>query len=118
MSINKQINKKDTKQQLLLAKWIRGLGVGCNLEEDFEPYVVDIYIPDLDLAVEVDGPFHFKKRDKVRDEVLNMKYGITVWRFKSQDINQSFKPFFEDQLMSFIKETIDAHTQKPIELQW
>ena len=39
--------KKDTPEQFLMASWVKEAGFGSILEQDFEPYVVDIYIPDL-----------------------------------------------------------------------
>ena len=42
--------KKDTPTQFLMAAWVREAGFGSILEHDFEPYIVDIYIPDLALA--------------------------------------------------------------------
>ena len=39
--------KKAPPEQFMMAEWVREAGVGSILEQDFEPYVVDIYIPDL-----------------------------------------------------------------------
>ena len=57
--IGRDLRKKDTPHELLVLEWVRSTGLGANPQEDFPPYVVDIYIPDMKLAIEIDGPAHF-----------------------------------------------------------
>ena len=68
--------KKDTPTQFLMASWVKEAGFGSILEYDFEPYVVDIYIPDLLLALEIDGPYHMVRRDAYRDAYILTTYNI------------------------------------------
>ena len=74
-----ELSKKDTPQELMVLNWVRDTGIGANPQEDFPPYVVDVYVPDLQLAIEIDGPLHLSKRDKKRDEILASQ-GIETWR--------------------------------------
>jgi len=102
--------KKDTPQQFLVAAWIREAGFGTTLEEDFPPYVVDVYIPDLHLGVELDGPHHFRKRDAIRDEKLLSEYSLEIWRFNNTEIVSNFKSMFIDNIINFAQGRIDAST--------
>ena len=103
--------KKDTKQQFTVAAWIKESGFGSSLEEDFPPYVVDIYISDLHLGIELDGPHHFKKRDQKRDEELFRDYGLVIWRYSNKEITGKFKSSFIKNLMQFAQGKVDAETQ-------
>lgn len=51
-------------------------------------YVTDFYLPALNLAVEVDGSSHDKRkgRDRRRTERLRAEYGITVIRFTNNQV--------------------------------
>ena len=102
--------KKDTSQQFLVAAWIREAGFGTTLEEDFPPYVVDVYIPDLHLGIELDGPHHFRKRDAIRDENLLSEYSLEIWRFNNTEIVRNYKSMFIDNIINFAQGRIDAST--------
>jgi|TARA_R110000744_G_scaffold247327_6_gene363824 very-short-patch-repair endonuclease len=108
--VKSEPRKKDTKQQFTVAAWVKEAGFGSSLEEDFPPYVVDIYISDLHLGIELDGPHHFKKRDQRRDEVLFRDYGLVIWRHNNDEIVGKFKSSFIDNLMTFAQGKINAET--------
>ena len=57
------------------------LGIGYMSEESFPPYVVDIYLPEWHLGIEIDGPFHYKNKDEVRDKFLAQYFGLPILRF-------------------------------------
>tara|TARA_R110002020_G_scaffold347726_1_gene561403 strand:+ start:364 stop:684 length:321 start_codon:yes stop_codon:yes gene_type:complete len=100
--------KKDTPEQFMMASWVREAGFGSILEQDFEPYVVDIYIPDLLLGLEIDGPFHFKKRDATRDTYIKDNYKIEIWRFPLKEVKTSLKEEFINKLILYAQEQINA----------
>ena len=101
--------KKDTPHQYMMASWIKEAGFGSMLEEDFPPYVVDIYIPDLQLGIELDGPIgHFKKRDRERDEYLFSEYDIVIWRYQNKEVKSKFKSIFIENLLKFAQGRLDA----------
>ena len=100
--------KKDTPTQFLMASWVKEAGFGSILEQDFEPYVVDIYIPDLLLALEIDGPYHMTRRDKYRDTYIQTTYNIEIWRYPLKIIKSSFKTGFIDNLLQYAQEQVDA----------
>ena len=100
--------KKDTPEQFMMAEWVREAGFGSILEQDFEPYVVDIYIPDLLLALEIDGPYHMARRDAYRDAYIRGTYNIEIWRYPLKIVKSSFKFEFVDNLLKYAREQIDA----------
>ena len=58
-----------------------------------ENYIVDFYIAKKKIAIEIDGVQHTlpknREADRKRDEALN-KLGITVLRYRNEDINNHF----------------------------
>lgn len=66
-----------TKSQLKINDWVRELGFQTEMERVFGKYCVDIFIPELNWAVEVDGPVgHLKKGDLKRDKYLYLEWKI------------------------------------------
>ena len=96
--------KQNTPNQLRVKSWIEDIGIGVTLEEDFGKYVVDIYIPDLLLGVEIDGPYHLKKKDRLRDEYLKDSFGIDILRIPDKDIKVSYRDEFTKIIMDRVKE--------------
>ena len=62
-------------------------------------YILDFFIPEVNLAIELDGSQHYeeKKReeDKVRDETL-LSDGIKVVRYPNTEINKNFRGVLVD----------------------
>ena len=86
----------------LLNAW----GVELMIEIDFPPYRVDVYLPALHAAIEVDGPQHSAKRDKMRDQKLFSQYSLPVFRIK---VNQVLRPkYWRDRLAEFYGEFMDS----------
>ena len=103
--------KTDTNHQRLINRWIKEIGIGTQLEYEVGKYSIDIYVPDLLLGIELDGPWHLRKRDKKRDEYILEDHGIEVWRIPIKDINMSFKQKFIDDILNRVKEMeLDATT--------
>ena len=102
-----ELSKKDTPQELMVLNWVRDTGIGANPQEDFPPYVVDVYVPDLNLAIEIDGPLHLSKRDKKRDEILASQ-GIETRRIPLKVIKVSYKEEFLKEFWKIVEKKIDA----------
>ena len=106
--VGRNLRKKDTPHELMVLEWVRTTGLGANAQEDFPPYVVDIYIPDMKLGIEVDGPLHFSRKDKKRDQELQDKYGVDIWRLPLKILKMSYKEEFTNQLMEKVEEQSNA----------
>ena len=96
--------KTDTKHQLLVNSWIKDLGIGTEMEKEFGSYFVDIFIPDLELGIEIDGPQHMKKRDSKRDDYITSNHNIDIWRIAIKDMTAGYKQRFIDRIMKRVEE--------------
>jgi very-short-patch-repair endonuclease len=89
-----------TAGQLAINKIIENIGFVTDMEKEFPPYQVDIYIMSIHAAVEYDGAHSFKKKDKKRDEYLMDKYNLPIMRFEyfapSEKVKQALIPYFKE----------------------
>jgi very-short-patch-repair endonuclease len=94
--------KNITKAQRAAYEKIMVLHPDAKLEWIFYPYIVDIYIPRLHVAIEIDGAIHKKKRryDKTRDKRLRIKYKLKVYRFQNKEI---FDGTFDMRIIDLLK---------------
>ena len=62
-------------------------------------YIVDFYIAEAKLVIELDGSQHFdsngKHTDQIRDNYLN-SIGLTVLRYSNSEINLKFQEVCQD----------------------
>lgn len=72
-----------------LERIARDLGFAIENEREFAPYRVDVYVPELHVAFEADGPMHTKPRDAKRDAVLDEQYSLIVYRVPHQRFRNS-----------------------------
>lgn len=70
-------------------------------QHNIENYIVDFYIAEKKIVIELDGVQHNspegKERDKQRDTVL-ASWGITVLRYSNESIRKDFNMVTEDIL--------------------
>lgn len=71
-----------------LVSLVTQMGFQVRIEEPFAPYVVDVYIPEMHVALEADGPRHSKRKDALRDAVLLEQYGLPVLRFANKELGR------------------------------
>ncbi len=68
-------------------------------QRPIDNYIVDFYMPEFKLAVEVDGSGHFsdegKGYDKEREEILR-NYGVKVIRYNNQEVLTNIKRVSSD----------------------
>ena len=92
--------KEITEQQVKLEKILNKLGYQTMQNIGFYPYVADIFIYDLCLAIEVDGGLHKEgSRDKKRDKYLLEQYGVKTIRIKNELIDN----FTDKELKEYVK---------------
>lgn len=77
------------------------LPITVNRQKVIENYIVDFYIAEAKIVIEIDGSQHGKpenrKKDKEKDEAL-MKMGLTVLRYTNHNINCNFEDVCRDIL--------------------
>lgn len=63
------------------------------------PYIVDFYIADAKLVIELDGAQHYdiegKQSDEIRDAFMR-SLGLKVLRYSNADVNQHFQSVCQD----------------------
>ena len=72
-------SKFDTPQERLVADALAELGLRYNEQQQFGKYIVDFWLPEINVVVEADGPHgHYKKRDLKRDSDLYAEHDINL----------------------------------------
>ncbi|MGM9830758.1 MAG: endonuclease domain-containing protein [Paludibacteraceae bacterium] len=86
--------------RILKAKQINGLQF--RRQYSVENYILDFYCPQLKLAIELDGDYHFngwqQDVDKQRDDDLWKKYGICVLRFENKIVFENHQTIVQSVL--------------------
>lgn len=94
------LRKNMTKEERhLWYDFLKTLPVSVRRQKVFGHYIVDFYIPDAKLVIELDGSQHYeeqgKSEDVQRDEYLN-SLGLTVLRYSNADVNARFAAVCEE----------------------
>ena len=88
-----------TPKQCEIEGWINSLGFRTQLEVPFGQYCMDIFLPELNWGVEVDGIGHWKKKDEKRNDYLYKNYGIDcIIHVRVEIEKQEFEQVFKDCL--------------------
>ena len=82
-------------------KFLENWGIQLMEEVDFPPYRVDIFVPEVHVAVEVDGPHHSKKANEKRDKKLLEDYLLPTFRIDASDVRTS--EHWENELWAFFR---------------
>lgn len=111
-----KVKKCASKYELMLLKKMKYLGFGYHIERQHmfkyganggNVFFFDLFIPKYNIAIEVDGEYHFspeqKQKDKKRDFITSQHH-ITTFRIKNKDVENDFKV---RQLMSKIRDIIE-----------
>ena len=81
--------------------FLKKLPMNVKRQHNIENYIVDFYIAEKKIVIEVDGIQHTSPENKAldaeRDKVL-AKWGITVLRYSNTNINENFNSVAEDIL--------------------
>ena len=93
----KILRKNQTKYEKIMWSYLRNrqfLGLKFYRQYGIGFYIADFYCPEKKLVIELDGPQHSYKNnrmnDKVRDKQMNI-LNIKVLRFKNSEIENDIK---------------------------
>ena len=79
--------------------FMRGLPVRVHRQKVIGRYIVDFYIAEKNLVIELDGSQHYEqdaiRADMERDAYMN-SLGINVIRYSNLDVNQNFRAVCQD----------------------
>lgn len=94
------LRKNMTKEERHL--WydcLKHLEVTVHRQKVIGPYIVDFYIANAKLVIELDGSQHYEEQGKEVDESRDtylQGLGLTVLRYSNADVNQRFDSVCED----------------------
>lgn len=80
--------------------------ISYEVEKQFGTKYVDIYLPDFGVAIEIDGPFHNKRRDAQRDAYLFEQYGLRIVRIQ---VKTGWINVLKDELERLFSECAKEH---------
>ena len=97
-TLRKNMTKEERK---LWYEFLRDLPMMVHRQKVIGNYIVDFYIAEAKLVIELDGSQHYEKdglqKDAVRDMYLSAR-GLRVLRYANCDVNESFDAVCEDIL--------------------
>jgi len=104
----KELRKNMTKEERhLWYDFLKTLPVMVHRQKVIGRYIVDFYIADCNLVIELDGSQHYetegKENDSIRDEYLS-SLGLTVLRYSNLDVMRDFQGVCTDILHHIKKE--------------
>jgi len=115
--MNKSSNKKLTpisrvlrhnmtkEEKHLWYDFFKKLPITANRQKVIGKYVVDFYVADANLVIELDGSQHYENKTQVIDDFQRDEYlkrnGITVLRYSNLDVQRKFETVCAD-IMSHI----------------
>ena len=96
----RNLRKNMTKEERhLWYDFLRNLPVRVHRQKVIGRYIVDFYIAEVKLAIELDGSQHYEefasRKDAQRDAYLQ-DLGISVARYSNADVNQRFREVCQD----------------------
>jgi very-short-patch-repair endonuclease len=108
----KKLRKNMTLPEVLLWKAIKGKQIGgfdFDRQRPIDHFIVDFYCKDLQLAIEVDGGYHFEdemlKKDAIRQERLE-ELGVTFLRFTNDEVKRNLAEVVE-KIKEYVEENKD-----------
>lgn len=100
--ISQHLRKEMTPQEKhLWYDFLKKLPVSVKRQKSLENYIVDFYIPQYKVVIEIDGNQHVMEENKANDEKRDFdleQWGIRVLRYKNTDIDNNFNNVCNDIL--------------------
>ena len=94
------LRKNMTKEERhLWYDFLKSLPIMVHRQKVIGKYIVDFYIAQAKLVVELDGSQHYETEGKLADEERDaylLSLGLTVLRYSNADINYRFQAVCED----------------------
>ncbi len=103
VKLTKEIETAFTEGQKKVEQWLNEWGYECSQERILKPFTCDIFLDKLKICVEVDGPWHYPKRDKKRDNYLLEIYGVRTFRIAYDDVLDKNKNIVMEKFEEWLK---------------
>ena len=82
--------------------FLKPLPILVHRQKIIGPYIVDFYVAEKKLVIELDGSQHYdirgKQADEIRDQFLR-EQGLTVLRYANSDLDKNFRGVCQDILL-------------------
>ena len=82
--------------------FLKPLPIMVHRQKIIGPYIVDFYVAEKKLVIELDGSQHYdipgKQADEIRDQFLR-EQGLTVLRYANSDLDKNFRGVCQDILL-------------------
>ena len=82
--------------------FLKPLPIMVHRQKIIGPYIVDFYVAEKKLVIELDGSQHYdirgKQADEIRDQFLR-EQGLTVLRYANSDLDRNFRGVCQDILL-------------------
>ena len=96
----KSLRKNMTKEERhLWYDFLKDLPLTVHRQKVLGHYIVDFYVADAKIVVELDGSQHYQiegvEKDVERDTYLQ-SLGMTILRYANSDVNQNFRGVCQD----------------------
>ena len=105
-----ELRRLSTKEEAIFWDSVRAKKLGFKVRRQYGigPYILDFYVPDAGVAIEIDGGIHQNKevieKDRNKDAYLE-ENGITVLRFTNEMIQSEL-----EGVLTTIKEIVNKRT--------
>ena len=79
--------------------FLKGLPIMVHRQKVIGRYIVDFYIAEVSIVIELDGSQHYEEKGILADSVRDLELrslGICVLRYSNADVNQRFESVCED----------------------
>ena len=82
--------------------FLKPLPIMVHRQKIIGPYIVDFYVAEKKLVIELDGSQHYdipgKQADGIRNQFLR-EQGLTVLRYANSDLDRNFRGVCQDILL-------------------
>ena len=81
--------------------FLKRLPLNVRRQHNIENYIVDFYIAEKKIVIEIDGIQHYDPKNKQADEIRDrelLRWNITVLRYSNSNIRNNFNEVCEDIL--------------------
>ncbi|MBL0335670.1 MAG: endonuclease domain-containing protein [Chitinophagaceae bacterium] len=89
---SRDLRNHSTPGEIKLWKRLRAasmMGYTFNRQKPLDRFIVDFYCKPLNLVIEVDGPYHFYSKQRIKDrerQKILEGYGLAFLRFTEEDV--------------------------------
>ena len=97
-----QLRKQATPAENEFRAHLAALGLPYRFQHGFfKPRyrIVDFYLPEQNLIVEIDGGYHDRERDRTRDSEFQKIYGIRILRLTNEQVLAGQIPDLRSQII-------------------